>query len=422
MFRLGVSLCLLLATPLGVAAPLTFEDALSQAVRSSPDIAAKSAAVDSARSASHGAGVLPDPKLTFGVENLPVGGADRWSIDQDFMTMRKVGIMQEVPNSALRAARRDEASAAIDQAEAERRVLVLSVRRDAALAWLQCYYLDRQSALLDELDHENQLFDQSVQARFAAGSGNPADLLTPKQEAADLADRRDVLASEISQARSELKRWVGGQVDEMVSGQPPELAFDTELLRVHVHEHPDLAVFVPKMQQAQAQVHEAQAAKRPDWGVELSYGKRGPEFGDLVSLQFTLGLPIFGRTHQDPQIAAHRADLAQVESEREAMLRDHTQELEATLAEHEVHTRQLARLREVHLPLAQQKVDYQFASYRAGKVDLSAVLAARRELIEARLAEIELDAKREADVARLYFFYGPGASAPTDVVSGEGAP
>src|SRR5690348_14804292 len=91
------------------------------------------------------------------------------------------------------------------------------------------------------------------------------------------------------------------------------------------------------------------------------------------------------------------------------MLRDHTQELEADLAEYDVSTHQLARLHDAHLPLAQQKVDYQFASYRAGKADLTSVLAARRELIAQRLKEIELEEKRAEAAARLYYFYGPGA-------------
>jgi outer membrane protein TolC len=173
-------------------------------------------------------------------------------------------------------------------------------------------------------------------------------------------------------------------------------------------------------QMAQAQVHEAEAAKRPDWGVELSYGRRGSAFSDMVSLQFTMDLPLFTRTRQDPQIQAKRQELTRVESERDAMLRDHAQELDAELAEYEVTTRQLARLREAHLPLAQQKVDYQFASYRGGKADLGSVLSARRELIEQRLRQIELEGKQGTTAAKLYFFYGPGATDSTVSSDAEG--
>ena len=409
MLRLILGICLVGLAHLASAEPLTFDAALQIATRSSPEIAQQSANVEAARSTSIAAGRLPDPKLLFGVEDLPVTGPNKWSLTQDDFTMRKIGLMQDIPNGAKRTAQSAAASAAIGTAEAQRRVIILSVRRDTAIAWLDRYYLERRVVLLDELEQENQLFAQAVQAQFAAGRGMPADVVEPKQEAAEIADRRDELAAQIAKSKAVLKRWVGAAADEPLTGEPPPLTVDSEHLRGHVHEHPDLAAFVPMTQMAQAEVHEAEAEKRPDWGVELSYGRRGPAFSDMVSLQFTLDLPLFPKTRQDPQIQAKRQALARVESERDSMLRDHTQELEADLAEYEVTTRQLARLRDVHIRLAREKVDDQFASYRSGKGDLTAVLAARRELIDQRLKEVELDSKRAEAAAKLYYFYGPGA-------------
>lgn len=410
--------CILLVSLLGTAGlasaePLSFEAALEIATRTSPDIAVQTTSVDAARSAAVAAGRLPDPKLAVGIENLPVTGADQWSLTRDFMTMRKIGVMQEVPNRAKRQARTDAAEANIARTEAERRVGIQTVRRDTALAWLNRYYLERRGALLDELDSENQLFAQAVQAQLAGGRGMPADAVIPKQEAAEIADRRDELAAEITRSKAGLSRWVGAAAQEPLQGEPPALALDPQHLRDHVHEHPDLAVYVPMTEMAQAEVHEAEATKHPDWGVELDYGRRGGAFSDMVTLQFTLDLPLFPRTRQDPIIQARRQELARVESERDAMLRDHTQELEGDLAEYDVMTRQLSRAREVHLQLARQKVDDQFASYSAGKADLTSVLVARRELIEQRLKEIELEQKRATAAARVYYFYGPGAAGTT---------
>jgi outer membrane protein, heavy metal efflux system len=394
---------------LASAEPLSFEAALRIATRSSPDIAVETTNVEAAKSAAIAAGRLPDPKLAVGIENLPVTGPEQGSLTRDFMTMRKVGLMQDIPNGAKRAAQSAAAEAAIAKAEAERHVSILTVRRDTAIAWLDRYYLERRGALFDELERENKLFASAVQAQLAAGRGMPADVVEPKQEAADLADRRDELAAAIAESKAILKRWVGPIAAEPLAGEPPLLSLDPALLRDHVHEHPDLAVFVPMTQMAQAEVHEAEAAKRPDWGVEVAYGRRGAAFSDMVSLQFTLDLPLFAKNRQDPRIRAKRQELSRVETERDAMLRDHTQELEGALVEYEVATRQLARLRDAHLTLAHQKVDYVFSSYRGGKADLTSVLAARRELIDARLKEIELESRNAVAAAKLYYFYGPGA-------------
>jgi outer membrane protein TolC len=420
MFR-----CFLFASLTGMASfasaeSLSFEAALRIATQTSPDISAQTANVEAARSAATAAGRLPDPKLAVGVENLPVTGADQWSLTHDFMTMQKVGLIQDVPNSAKRAAQRAVADAAIARAEAERRLSILTARRDTAVAWLDRYYLERRIALFDDLALENQIFASAVRAQLAAGRGLAADVVEPQQEAADIADRRDELAAQIAKSKAVLKRWVGTVAEAPLSGGPPSLALDSGHLREHVHEHPDLAVFVPRTQIAQAQVHEAEANKRPDWGVEVAYGRRGPEFSDMVSLQLTLDLPWFTRNRQDPQIRARREELTRVEMERDAMLRDHVQELEADLAEYDVISRQLARLHDTRLGLAQLKADYTLASYRGGKADLTAVLNARRELIDTRVKQIELEAKQAIAAARLYYFYGPGASEPTS--GQEGTP
>ena len=68
-------------------------------------LTAQDAKIQAATSAAIPAGELPDPKLLLGLQNYPIGGADRWSIDQDFMTMQVVGIRQEMPNSDKRKAR-----------------------------------------------------------------------------------------------------------------------------------------------------------------------------------------------------------------------------------------------------------------------------------------------------------------------------
>ena len=409
MFRSILYSCLLAVAGAAQSEPLTLESALALARRQAPDVALQAASVDAAEAAATAAGRLPDPKLTLGIDNLPVDGVDRWSLTRDSMTMQKVGLMQDVPNGGKRRAEADIARAVVARARAEQRVRLLEIQRDTALAWLARYYVERRGTLLDGLQRENELLQSAVEAQLAGGRALPADALLPRQEAAEIADRRDELAGAITRSKAVLRRWIGAAADEPLAGDPPALPIDADHLRAHVHEHPELAVFVPMTQLAQAEVHAAEAMKRPDWGVELAYGRRGAAFGDMVSLQFTVGLPLFARTRQEPAIESRRQALNRVEAERDAMLRDHTTDLEADLVEYDTVSRQLARMQELRLPLARQKVDYQFASYRGGKGDLGAVLGARRELIELELRELELQGQRAAVAARLHFIYGEGA-------------
>jgi cobalt-zinc-cadmium efflux system outer membrane protein len=172
-----------------------------------------------------------------------------------------------------------------------------------------------------------------------------------------------------------------------------------------VHTHPELAVYGPMIALARAETQEAEASKKPDWGVEVSYEHRAPVYSDMVSLQFTLSLPLFSSSRQDPLISAKHQELRRLELERSDMLRDHTESLEGELADYSTLTNQLARIQDTRLPLARQKVAYQLASYQGGKADLTTVISARRELIDMQLMQLDLQSKQDAAAARFYFSY-----------------
>ncbi|PYG96625.1 hypothetical protein CVV67_32230, partial [Arthrobacter stackebrandtii] len=129
-------------------------------------------------------------------------------------------------------------------------------------------------------------------------------------------------------------------------------------------------------------------------------------FSNMVSVQVSFQLPLFSGSRQDPMIAARRAQVRQLEDEQEAALREHTAQLEADLAEHQRLQRAVTRSRDTLVPLAEQRVSLALADYRAGKSALEEVLTARRQRVEARLQDIDLQGQLAATAARLHFVYG----------------
>ncbi|UVJ41965.1 TolC family protein [Pseudomonas sp. LS1212] len=389
-----------------LAAPLTLDEALRLAEYNAPSLTAQAAKLEAANSAAIPAGELPDPKLLLGVQNFPVGGPDRWSIDQDFMTMQMVGVMQEVPNRDKRRARIEVAEAAVDRAAAESRVERLKVRQATALAWISSHSVERKQALFQDFFRENRLLGDTVRAQIAGGRAQAADAVTPKQEAALLAEQQDELIRLRVQARAALRRWIGPAADEPLAGSVPAWPIAAEGYAHKLQRNPALTAFAPITREAQAKVREAQAEKQSDWSWELDYQRRGREFGDMVSVQFSFDLPLFPGSRQNPKIAARHAELNQLEAEREVLAREHAQQLEEDLAEYQRLNRAVRRSQDSLLPLAKEKVELTMASYRAGKGDLAPVIAARRELIEARLKQIDFEELRALTSARLYFTYG----------------
>lgn len=390
---------------LAQAEPLSFSRALDLAEHRSPVLTADTDQIDAARSAAIPAGSLPDPKIFVGIDNFPVSGPDAGRLQSDFMTMQKIGVMQDVPNADKRHAREAVAAASVNVADAQLQVARLGVRRDAARAWLDLYYLRRKDALFDELNRENAVLTAAVRAQVASGRAQAADAVAPQQELTQIADRRDDLARDITKAKARLRQLVGGDADQGLAGAPPALLVDAPQLRAHLRHHPELLAFAAATLEAEAQVREAQAMKKSDWGVELAYQRRAPQFGNMVSIQFNFDLPVSTATRQDPVIAAKELELARIDAERDGLLRQHERELDSTLADYDALTRQLERAEHTALPLAEQKVALQTASYRAGRADIGTVLAARRERIDERMRIIDLKAQRAAAWAQLRFNY-----------------
>lgn len=410
MNRQILTLLALLSASILVSAPAHAELSLATAIdiaqRMAPEVEMQDANVRGAKDAAIAAGRFPDPRLAVGIENLPASGDDRWRFNRDVMTMQRIGVMQEIPNHSKRQAQRDIANASIEQAQVEREVQLLSVRRSVAIAWFDRYYLEKQLTLLDELEKENGLFAAAVRAQISSGKGNAVDSVMPQQEAASLANRRDELAVSIIKAKALLRRWIGEAADQPLTFEAPSFDLDSAYLRDHVHLHPELSVYAPMLQSAQASLREAEAETSPDWGVELFYSRRQWDRSNMVSLQFSIGLPIAKRNRQDPKIAASRETVKQLQSQREQMLREHVEDIEGDIAEYESITRQYKRTVDTRIPLAQQKVDLEFAAYGSGQAVLNELLQARRELIEEKLKSIQLEQSRAVVMAKLHFTVG----------------
>jgi cobalt-zinc-cadmium efflux system outer membrane protein len=365
------------------AGGLTYDAALEAALARAPMLEARRASAQGAAAARTSAGRLPDPRLALGLENVPVEGDDRFSLTDDFMTMRQIGWMQEVPNRSKREAQREVAAALADREQALVAVERQAVRRQVALAWLERYYAEQRLALFGELERENRVLQDTVNARIAAGRAIPAEATVARQEAVELAARRDELQRERAKAQAALKRWAGDAAEAPLA----------------------LAAFDPMLRMAAAETRQAQAGKRPDWAWEVAYSKRGSEFDDMVSVQVSVQLPLFAGTRRDPQIYAKAQEEARIRAEREETLRQHVHMIEALIAEAEAVASQLARVREQSLSLADERVRLTMASYAAGRADLGAVLIARRERVQTRLRAIELEGHRDALRAQLAYLF-----------------
>jgi len=387
------------------AAPLTFADALRTSGASAPRLQAKALEVEGRRSIARAAGALPDPKLTFGLDNFPTSGPPAGRFNADEMTMARVGIMQEVPNAARRRAEVATGQADIGVAQAQAAVEARNVRVTTALAWINLAYAERRLAALDQLTAGLKGVWEAQPASVASGTARPARGLEPTRLRAQFEDMRSELVASVAKARAELARWTGDPAPSAV-GDPPHFDIDAASLRSELESNPTLLAYRSVSRRAQAQADAARAAKRPDWAFDLSYQRRDPMFGDMVSAGVTVSLPLFARTRQEPVIAARLADVARARMEREDARRALAASLDTDLADHVMHHDQWTRSAKVLVPIAEQRAHLELESYAAGRADFGDVMDALTGLAETKLQALEREAMVARDGAWIVLTYG----------------
>ena len=395
-----------IAFPLAAATgPLSLDEAVSLAEARSPQVAAQRASFRAAETLVGPASQNPDPKLVFGVENVPVEGGDRWSLNADFMTMRRIGVMQDFVRAEKRDARVARAAAEAERETALLEVQRVEVQRDTAVAWLERHYADRSAELVKKLIAETELELSTSSAEIAAGKAMPSQAVSARLMRAQLDDRLQDLQRQSRKATLALARFIGDESQRPMDAPPDlrRLVRKVRALEVDVDRHPQLAQLASMESMAEADLRLAQAATKPDWSVELSYAQRGSAYAPMVSLMVRVDLPIFSADRQQPVARAKSLQLESVRAQNEEMRRRHVAEIQAMFLDWETGKSRLERHRSALVPLADERVRTTLAAYEGGRSDLGAVLEARRSAVEAQLAAINAELELARAWAQLAF-------------------
>ncbi|HKB62614.1 MAG TPA: TolC family protein [Burkholderiales bacterium] len=399
---------LAVAAPFAHAAgtdPLPLVEALKIGEKVSPRLAAQGAALAAATELVPRASELPDPKLRVGVDNLPVNGADRYRYDSDFMTMRKIGVMQDFPNGEKRRLRGERAALERDVEAANLDAQRAALRREIALAWLELYFAQQARAPLVELVGEMQLQLDTVSAAIAAGRQNTADALALRGAGVAAQDRVIEQDRTIERARYALAAWIRDEASRPLANPPDTSAFDhppTALL-ANLHEHPEQRIYAEREALARTDAALAANSKKSDWSLELAYGQRGPAFSNMISVMVSIDLPWEAEKRQDRDLAAKRLLAEQAQAQTEEARRMHEAELRGVYADWQTAGVRSERFEKLLLPLARERVAAALAAYRGGRGDLGVVLEARRAETETRLGFVQSQLERARAWARLNF-------------------
>lgn len=362
---------------------------LARATLASPRLRATAARTVAARARIGPAGSRPDPMLMAGVQNFPLFAPGF----TDGMTMKMVGISQTVLFPGKQRVRRDvavrEAEAVVAQDRTVRAELVAAVKA----TWYDLAYLDAALALTRQQRTVLDGVAAVALARYDAGAGSQADVLTARIDAAKLRDDESGLLSEREANVSALNALLDRASDAPVAAvtmsarlrraalpdsrdsAPSPLPALSGLQMRAMQGGPMLIGHQREIDAQQERVTLARIDARPDVDIALQYGQRN-NLPDMVTLQVAIPLRLQQRTKQGQVIEAARAEALASEAEHDAL----RNEVHASIARWRA-TAERARARAALyassvLPQRRAAVDAALANYRGNSGALTQVLSA----------------------------------------------
>jgi outer membrane protein TolC len=408
---LALSFLTAIHSALAAPQPLTLGEAQQRAIARSRQLGAQDQAITAANEMAVAAGQRPDPVLKVGIDNLPVSGPDRFSLGNDFMTMRRIGVSQELTRADKLHWRSARYQIEGDKALAQKEVALAALQRDTAIAWLEVFYTEEMTSAVSAQTAVSRQEIEAAEAAYRGGRGSSADVLAARSALLALDDRASEVKRRQRAARTMLARWTGEETP--VAGAPDidRIRLDPASLDTDLAHHPEIAVLNKQENIAQADANLARANQHTDWSVEVAFQQRGSAYSNMVSVGISVPLQWDRKNRQDRELAAKLALVEQTKAERDEMLREHVAETRSMIIAWQSGRERTIRYTHESLPLAADRSQALLAAYRGGKATLAEVLAARRGEVELRLQALEVELDTARLWAQLNFLFPEGGSA-----------
>jgi len=330
--------------------------------------------------------------LTFGLDNLPVTGPNRFSTGAEDMTMKRIGVSQEWVWADKRAAREAVAGAVLGRERVMEQVAAAEVRLQTAVAYIDAFYAGqgRKLTMAGEMHAREAL--AVGKGRLASLSGSSAEVFGLAGALGSAEDESADQHQQESAALASLARWTGALADELSEPRMRGVPTPDE----YVAAHPTLLARQRDIEVARQEVEVARLNRKPNWTYEVSYGQRQGR-ADLVSVGVSIPLPLAPVARQDRESAARLAVVEEAEA-------DLAEAQRAAAGEYAVLANDARRLQErveryrtaALLPL-QQRTEATLAAYRSNQASLVGLFEARHAELDGQRKLLTL----QRDLARV---------------------
>lgn len=364
---------------------MTLDQALQLSAQNSTTTKAAEASVEASRQAEVRAAQLPDPVLKFGIDNVPVTGADRGSTTRDFMTMRRIGVEQQWVSAGKRLARSALAERMTALESGNSFITAAKVREETTKAWIAVFYAQRELSIQTEV--EKRVIDTrgAAEAAFRGAKASASDVGQANLMISQVHDDVQKAVLELKNAKFRLSRWTQAPVESVGEEMPALISIVPQMSAEDLQSyHPRLLLARRSIDLADAGTTVATRERNPDWSFEAGFSQR-PAFSNMVSVGISIPIPSNRANKQDREIAEKSALGTKARLEYEDAIQSAQLEIQSLSANLESLKTRISLQMSKALPVASEQVELAISAYRAGSGSLGAIYIAQKALLERRL-------------------------------------
>lgn len=394
-------------------AALTLPDAEQLALKADPAVSASQSRASALREQSIADGQLPDPKLTFGVYNVPL---DDLSMKKEGSSQLRTGVRQAFPrgNTLHYQQRSTEWLGKAEQART--RLAEKQIRRDVRETFLELYYQLNATRIIEQNRVLFRQLTEITRAHYASGRVSQQDVIQAQLELSRLDERATTITAQAEVERAKLARWIGeiGWQDIDMSFPPLPNPPTRKSLLMTLEQHPAVAVASAQVAARQQLVKAAREQYKPGFDVGLEYRKRfGNEANDsdrpdMMAAMVSLDLPLFANKRQDRRLAASKQLAEAAIQTREQRLREMQRQLDSDHARWLSLGEQEDLYSDHLLREGRANTEAALSSYQSGLIEFNTLMRARITELDVRLQDVRIRVNHAKAQARLLYLAADG--------------
>ncbi|MFP2506703.1 TolC family protein [Buttiauxella gaviniae] len=369
------------------AAEFSLQQTLLAAENYSAELSANRNQSDALSSMADSARQLPDPKLKFGIENVPVQGSNSHRFTREGMTMQRISVMQEYVSEDKRDRKAETILAQSASSAAKAEVIRTTLQKTTAQAWLDLALSQKVLTTAQKLVDETERQVGVQKATVASGSSPASSVVDIRMTLLGMEDKVTLAQRDMALAQTRLLQLTGKQIDK-TSGTLPRyqrLPADPALLEQNIGQHPEVIEAACEADVAKARSAQSAVAAKPNVGVEVFYAHRADDYDDMAGVMFTVDLPMFKSQRQDKDLAADMSRSMEANDQLALANRERVALVRTLVAQYQAAQTLWLRQQDEILPLQRQRLSLVEAQYRSGQSTLSDLLNARRTLLDTEL-------------------------------------